>query len=169
MPSLGIERMGSGTQKTNKKMKKTIGSLALVLSFLFLSLSCGDRSQNRLIVEASAIHDRMITKHDSLYSMLEKQEKRVDEILTEMPESNPDRVAYESMDRSIQRSYKLLESWREALEDEPSPSNYSGKGENSKKRSDKEILDIQKAYSTRLDEVGVKINELVTTMEMYTK
>lgn len=148
-------------------MNKTFGSFLLIM--LFLSTSCGNRSENKLIVEAASIHEKMIAKHDSLESMLQEQEKRVNAILDKMPASNPDRVAYESMERSINRSYELLNKWKTALDNEPSHLSYTGKGENARNRSDKEILDIQKAYSTRLDEVGMKINELLTTVEMYTK
>lgn len=152
-------------------MKQKSGILFLIFSMVFVTFSCGSRSDNRKLVEAAAIHDKMITKHDSIYNMLEEQEKRVAAKLSRLSAQDPDRVAYESMNRSIHRSYKLLESWKEGLDEVP---NYSrnpenGNNKNSKGISDQKILDLQKAYNTRLDEVGRKINELITTMDMYTK
>src|SRR5690554_6989279 len=152
-------------------MKQKSGSFLLIISMAFMSFSCGNRGENRKLVEAASIHDRMIAKHDSIYIMLEEQKRRVDAKLSKLSETDPDRIAYESMNRSIERSYKLLESWREGLAEVP---NYSrdaenGNDKNAKGMSDQKILDLQKAYNTRLDEVGRKINELITTMEMYTK
>ena len=152
-------------------MKQKSGIVFLILSMVFLTFSCGSRSENRKLVEAASIHGNMITKHDSIYSMLQDQEKRVESKLSRLSASDPDRVAYESMERSINRSYKLLESWKEGLDDVP---NYSQDPENrnntnTKGMSDQKILDLQKAYSTRLDDVSRKINELITTMDMYTK
>ena len=152
-------------------MKQKSGILFLILSMVFLTFSCGSRGENRKLVEAASIHDKMITKHDSIYNMLEDQEKRVESKLSRLSASDPDRVAYESMNRSIDRSYKLLESWKEGLAEIPNYSQESenGNSKNTKGMSDQKILDLQKAYSTRLDEVGRKINELITTMDMYTK
>lgn len=152
-------------------MKQKFGILFLILSMVFITFSCGDRGENRKLVEAASIHDKMIIKHDSIYSMLEEQEKRVESKLSRLSAKDPDRVAYESMERSINRSYKLLDSWKEGLAEIP---NYSQDTENqnntnTKGISDQKILELQKAYSTRLDEVGRKINELITTMDMYTK
>lgn len=152
-------------------MKQKSGILFLILSMVFVTVSCGNRSENRKLVEAAAIHDKMITKHDSIYSMLQEQEKRVESKLSRLSQNDPDRAAYESMNRSINRSYKLLDSWKEGLAEVPNYSQNSenGNNKNSKGMSDQKILDLQKAYSTRLNDVGGKINELITTMDMYTK
>ena len=152
-------------------MKQKTGILFLILSMVFMTYSCGSRSDNRKLVEAASIHDKMMAKHDSIYGMLEEQEKRVASKLSRLSAKDPDRVAYESMNRSINRSYNLLDSWKEGLAEVPNYSQNSENGDNknNKGMSDQKILDLQKAYSTRLDEVSRKINELITTMDMYTK
>ena len=99
--------------------------------------------------------------------------------LDNLSPNDPDRAAYESMKRSLNRSYKLLDSWMDGVADFPGSkhvhdSNSPHKHDPEKERimedmSDQEILELQKAYKTRLDEVEMKIKELITTMEMYTK
>ncbi len=160
-------------------MKQKLTFTLTILGFAFLLASCGGRSENRKLVEAAAIHSHILNKHDSIYSMLQDQEQKVDKKLAKLSPNDPDRVAFESMDRSIDRSYKLLESWMDAVVDVPGSvhvhnENAPHKHDPEKERtlsgmSDQEILDLQKAYSNKLDEVGSKINELITTMDMYTK
>ena len=150
-----------------------------LLGLVLLLAACGGRSENRKMVEAAAIHDQVLNKHDSIYSVLQEQEIRVQRKLGKLSANDPDRVAYESMKRSIDRSYNLLESWMDGVADFPGAkhvhnSNSPHKHDPEKDKimkgmSDQEILDLQKAYKTRLDEVGLKIKELITTMDMYTK
>ena len=160
-------------------MKQKSFRILTLLSLVLILAACGGRSENRKMVEAAEIHEQILVKHDSIYSDLQQQEKRVESKLGKLSATDPDRVAYESMERSIERSYKLLESWMDGVADFPgakhvhnsdSPHKHDPEKERIMKgMSDQEILDLQKAYKTRLDEVGLKIKELITTMDMYTK
>lgn len=160
-------------------MKLKHFKILTLLGLVLLFAACGGRSENRKMVEAAAIYEQILIKHDSIYNMLQKHDQRVDNILAKVPESDPDRVAYESMKRSIDRSFNLLESWMDGVAEFPGSehvhdSNSPHKHDHKKERlmesmSDEEILELQKAYKTRLDEVGLKINELITTIDMYTK
>lgn len=160
-------------------MKQKRFKLLSLLGLVLLITACGGRSENRKMVEAAAIHEQILNKHDSIYNQLEIQEERVEKKLAKLSANDPDRVAYESMKRSIDRSYKLLQSWMDGVADFPGSkhvhdSNAPHKHDPEKERtlkgmSDQEILELQKAYKARLDEVGLKIKELITTMDMYTK
>ncbi|NEN25078.1 hypothetical protein G3O08_16380 [Cryomorpha ignava] len=160
-------------------MKQKHFKILSLLGLVLLLAACGGRNENRKMVEASAIHEQILDKHDSIYSVLQEQEQRVEKKLGKLSANDPDRVAYESMMRSINRSYNLLASWMEGVADFPgskhihnsdSPHKHDPEKERTMKgMSDQEILDLQKAYKTRLDEVGLKIKELITTMDMYTK
>lgn len=154
----------------------------IVLTFLAtvaIVISCGGRSENRKLVEAAAIHEKMLIKHDSIYNAITIQKERVDKKLSKLSDSDQDRPAYESMNRSLDRSYNLLSSWMDGVVGVPgiehnhkdgAPHTHDPvKEQTMKGLSDQEVLELQKAYSTRLDEVGLKIKELITTMDMYTK
>lgn len=156
-------------------MKQKLFSL-LMLSIVITSLySCGGRSKNQKIVEAQKIHATMLTRYDSIYSTLQDQEKRVEKKLNALSPNNPDRAAYLSMQRSIHKSYDLLQNWKQGITDVPGFSQDGAKktqtpgGINPDKMSDQEILDLQKAYDEKLDQIGRKVRELMTTMDMYTK
>lgn len=158
-------------------MKKNIFNLLAILVLAILVGSCGGRSKNRKLVEAQEIHKAMMTKHDSIFEAVQVQEKRVTKKLESLSSNNPDRAAYASMERSIKRSYDLLEKWDDSVTDVPGfETDHAGKKNddqtgkaNPKDMSDQEILDLQNAYSEKLDQIGQKIGELVTTMDMYTK
>lgn len=175
MPSLGRSRMGSGSKKKQKRMKQNLFRTLAFCSMALLLFACNGRSKNRKIVEAQEIHQTMMAKHDSIYKAIQIQEERVEKKLNSLSPNNPDRAAFQSMDRSIKRSYNLLDSWRENVTDVPGYGSEgaretdSSDGESTDKLSDQEILDLQKAYKTKLDQIDQKIDELITTMEMYTK
>lgn len=179
MSSLGPTGLGSGTKKIKKRMKQKIFLVLAFFSIAAVVISCGGRSENRKLVEAAAIHEKILDKHDSIYNALTVQKERVDKKLSQLSDSDPDRPAYESMNRSIERSYKLLNSWMEGVVGVPGVEHKHKEGaphthDADKERtmeglSDQEILELQQAYKTRLDEVGSKIKELITTMDMYTK
>ena len=149
------------------------------MSLALFVTACGGRSENRKMVEAAAIHEEILSKHDTIFVELQEQEKKVERKLINLSDNDPDRVAYESMKRSIDRSYKLLSTWMEGVAEFPGTthvhdSNSPHKHDPAMERtmegmSDQEILELQKAYKTRLDEVGLKIKELITTIDMYTK
>lgn len=160
-------------------MKKNIFNMLVILALAILVGSCGGRTKNRKLVESQEIHKAMMMKRDSIFDALQIQEKRVAKKLQTMSPNNPDRAAYNSMERSIKRSYKLLDKWAESVtavpgfepdhEDEVNHNHTSTSKVNTKDLSDQEILDLQDAYSNKLDQIGQKIGELVTTMDMYTR
>src|SRR5690554_99633 len=122
-----------------------------VISILFLlmvlmTISCGDRSDNRKLVEAASVYDKMIIKYDSVHDMLKAQEARVEARLSQLSATDPDRAAYESMSRSISRSYSLLASWKDGLAEVPNYSQNPENGNTTNERglSDQTILDLQK-------------------------
>jgi hypothetical protein len=142
--------------------------------------SCADRSQNRKIQEAAEVHIRVMERHDTLYAKLEREKGRIEKLLAE--ERREDRVkVYESMLRSIKKGFRLLESWDESVVGVPGMerehhhheghSHDHSHDHNSDKilsqMSDQEILDLQKAYELKLDEVSNKIHEMLTTIKMY--
>lgn len=158
-------------------MKKTIFNILAVMSLAILVVSCGGRSKNRKLVEAHEIHNAMMAKHDSIYEALKIQDERVTKKLATMSQNNPDRAAFQSMERSIKRSFGLLEKWKSSVADVPGfdQNKPADKNENPQDKvnlkgmSDQEILDLENAYSDKLDQIGQKIGELITTMDMYTK
>ena len=176
MSPLGFSRLGPRSKKKEKRMKKNIFSILSFFVVAILLISCGGRSQNRKLVQAQEIHKEMMMKYDSIYNALEVQEKRVTKKLESMKGQDPDRAAFQSMQRSIQRSYNLLKSWNDGVTNVPGfEPDQSGNDEhpntsdlNPKELSDQEILDLQNAYSEKLDQISQKIDELITTMDMYT-
>lgn len=158
-------------------MKKSIFNILAILALAILVGSCGGRSKNRKLVEAHEIHKAMMMKYDSISEALQIQEQRVTKKLESISQNNPDRAAFQSMERSIKRSYDLLDKWNAGVTDvpgfEPDHKGEDNGGQtgnaNPKDMSDQEILDLQDAYSNKLDQIGQKIGELVTTMDMYTK
>ncbi len=150
-----------------------------ILALTIAMVSCGGRSKNRKLVQAQEIHKEMMTKYDSIYKAVQVQENRVAMKLEKISANNPDRAAYASMQRSIKRSYDLLEKWKQNVTSVPGfePDNDGVEKQdkdpsnkvNTTGMNDQEILDLQNAYSEKLDQIGQKIGELVTTMDMYTK
>ncbi|MCA1761925.1 MAG: hypothetical protein LC664_02850 [Flavobacteriales bacterium] len=129
--------------------------------------------RNRQIKQAAEIHKDIMHRHDSLYTMLKEKKNWV---TAEMEsESNEKMIsAYQSMDRSIDRGFKLLGSWESAVVGVPGvPHNHHEGHTHSHDEdivdsmSDSELLDLQKAYDDRLDEVEKKIDNLMDTIDKY--
>lgn len=152
----------------------------MILSLgLMVLTSCGDsgRGQNRTIKQAAAIHEEILTRHDSIYSALEREKKRINEQLSSGTLNADKKSAYESMIRSIDKSFRILGTWEESVvgvpgfehahEEHGHHSHDHLKEEIAKGMSDKEILELQQALQGRLEEVSSQINGLLTTIEMY--
>jgi hypothetical protein len=152
----------------------------MILSLgLMVLTSCGDsgRGQNRTIKQAAAIHEEILTRHDSIYSALEREKKRINEQLSSGTLNTDKKSAYESMIRSIDKSFRILGTWEESVvgvpgfehahEEHGHHSHDHLKEEIAKGMSDKEILELQQALQGRLEEVSSQINGLLTTIEMY--
>ncbi len=155
-------------------MKKC--TLFKVIPFIFIVIliaSCGDRSENRQVKQAAEIHKEIMQRHDSIYERLNEKQKWVSKKL----ETESDRKmisAYESMDRSLDRGFKLLASWESAVVGVPGiphdhhPGHSHSHDEDVVDRmSDKELLELHKAYKARLDEVEKKIDNLIDTIDTY--
>lgn len=151
-------------------------TIVLVVFVLATNLqSCGSRGENRKIMEAAVIHRDFMQRHDSLFNALTAEKERVTGLL--QTEKNKEKIqAYESMNRSLDRSFRLLSSWEEAVIGVPGVEHdHNGHNHDHSNddliddMSDKEILELQKAYSMRLDEVNKKIKELLTTIELYSQ
>jgi ABC-type nickel/cobalt efflux system permease component RcnA len=158
---------------------RIIGLLIIGLTVL---MSCGEtgRSQNRAIQEAAAIHEEIMTRHDSIYDALLTKKDRIREKLdTEKPQGEM-KTSYEAMIRSIDKSFRILETWEESVVGVPGFEHDHGEGDHHhhhhhdhmkedilKDMSDKEILELQKALKVRLDEVAKEIRGLLTTIDMY--
>jgi hypothetical protein len=153
----------------------------IITAILGLALwaSCGEtgRGQNRTIKQASIIHDEILTRHDSIYSALTREKKRIDAALEAGISNEAKRSAYQSMQRSIDKSFKILASWEESVvgvpgfkhdhDGEHHHSHDHMKEEIAASMSDKEILELQVALKERLEEVSKQIRGLLTTIEMY--
>jgi hypothetical protein len=159
-------------------MKKRFSSVLIALVLILSFAACGGKSENRKIIEAAAIHTTFMDRYDSLYHILHDEKVRISENLSAVDQSDPRRSAYESMLRSIDRSIGLLEGWEEAVVGVPGlerPHHHHGEGHKHnqdndalmKSLSDQEILDLQKAYATRLDDVIKEINTLLGAIKIY--
>lgn len=156
-------------------------SSLLIIIILILS-GCGKtgRSQNRSIKEAAKIHEEIMTRHDSIYSALNTEKERITTKIGTVT-GNPEREkVYNAMLRSIDKSFRILGTWEESVVGVPGYEHKHEEGEHHhhhhhdhmkedivNEMSDKEILEIQKALKTRLDEVAKEIRGLLTTIEMY--
>jgi len=153
--------------------------IIVVILGIIVIASCDNsgREQNRTIKEAAAIHEEILVRYDSLFEALSSENERINDAL-KTGISNPKRKsAYESMKRSIEKSFRLLASWEESLVSVPGVEHHHHDGhhhhhDHSKDNivasmSDKEILELQLALKTRLDEVATGIRGLLTTIEMY--
>lgn len=152
----------------------------IILSLgLTMMVSCSDsgRGQNRTIKQAAAIHEDIMTRHDSIYSALTKVKKRVNAELEAGIPNKDKKSAYQSMLRSIDKSFRILNSWEESVvtvpgyehkhDGEHNHSHDPLKEEIAAGMSDKEILQLQQALQERLEEIVPQIKGLLTTIEMY--
>lgn len=152
----------------------------IILSLgLAVMASCGDsgRGQNRTMKEAAVIHEEIMSRHDSIYSALQREKKRVTAELEAGISNQDKRSAYESMIRSIDKSFRALASWEESVvavpgyehkhDGEHHHSHDPMKEEIAAGMSDKEILQLQIALKERLEEVSAQINGLLITIETY--
>jgi hypothetical protein len=153
----------------------------IILSLgLAVMASCGDsgRGQNRTIKEAAAIHEEIMTRHDSIYSALTQVKTRVTAELERGISNKDKKSAYDAMVRSIDKSFRALASWEESVVSVPGYEHkHDGdhhhhshdplKEEIAAGMSDKEILELQIALKERLDEVAAQIKGLLITIDMY--
>jgi hypothetical protein len=173
---MGFQRLGPGAKERKTEMKKTIPFLLIVLT-LFASCNDSGRAKNRKLQEAAKIHEDIMTRHDSIYSKLLREKERVSEVLEEGNLSSDKQGAYESMIRSIDKSFRILGTWEESVVGVPGFEHHHGEhthhdhdhasDEILDGMSDEEILELQKAYQTRLSDVIEQIEGLLTTIEMY--
>lgn len=153
-------------------------SLSMGISVMMI-MSCGDsgRGQNRTIKEAATIHNKMMTRHDSIFTALKKEKERINQQLESGISNKDKKSAYESMIRSIDKSFRILGSWEESVVTVPGTEHKHGENCNhdhdhhkedlAKNLSDKELLQLQEALQERLEEVATQIKGLLTTIEMY--
>jgi hypothetical protein len=152
----------------------------IILSLgLAVMASCGEssRKDNRTIKEAAAIHEEIMTRHDSIYSALLEEKKRISAELETGISRKEKKSAYESMLRSIDKSFRALSSWEESVVAVPGYQHkHDGehhhthdplKEEIAAGMSDKEILELQLALKARLGEVSTQIRGLLLTIESY--
>jgi len=155
--------------------------LILSLGMMMAMTGCdnSDGGQNSTVKKAGAIHEEIMTRHDSIYSALEKEKARIEGQLNAGISNAKKKSAYQSMLRSIDKSFRILNSWEESVVGVPGfehAHDHHGhhshdhlKEEIAKGMSDREILQLQQALKERLEEVSTQINGLLTTIEMYDK
>lgn len=147
----------------------------LIASTLIVVSCSSDRTQDVQIKKAAEIHKKAIAKHDSIMAILKKQKKQVERNLeTETIESNIQ--SYKAMLKSIDKSMVLLNEWDDELIGVPGVEHDHGHDHDHSHQddilddlSDKEILEIQVAYSEHLDKIEDKISEVITTIELYSQ
>lgn len=159
--------------------KRKIAISATFLFLLAISLTwfaCDSgRGQNRVLREAAQIHTETMARYDSVYAALEAEKTEVEAKIARTDPTDERMKAYESMIRSIDKSMRLLDGWDEAvigvpgLKESNTAHHHHNHQDDAKlsELSDKEILKLQKAYRTRLNEVITQVNGLLTTIEMY--
>ena len=146
---------------------------------IIIMVSCGEsgREQNRTIKQAAAIHEEILERYDSLCGALKAEDERIVAELEAGIENAKRKSAYESMKRSIDKSFRLLATWEESVVAVPGVEHdHDGEHHHShdhlkediaENMSDKEILELQRALQVRLDEVATGIGGLLHTIEMY--
>ncbi len=158
----------------------------LILTLLVLSVSaCGGKKENRQLKEAAKVHEEMMERYDSVYHALIDKRKEINERMDQL--QGEKKSANESMLRSIKKSLDLLQSWEESVigvpgfefeyhhhhhhdEDGHDHHHHHHGRENDKLlrgMSDREVLAMQKALRTRLNEVSQEINILLETIKQY--
>lgn len=162
------------------KVLKWLSLALVVLSFA----ACDGKKGNRKLVEAAEVHQDMMSRYDSIYhALIEKREEinqRMGGLNTEQQSAN------ESMLRSIDKSLNILQGWNESVvgvpghefeyhdhhdhadhEDDHNHHHVRDNDNLLRGMSDEEVLDLQKALRTRLNEVSQEINTLLETIKMY--
>ncbi len=147
----------------------------LAISTTWFACDSAGRGQNRILKEAADIHTETMARYDSIYAALEAEKVDVEAKIARTDSADERMKAYESMIRSIDKSMGLLDGWDEAVIGVPGlketdTSHHHHNHQNSEKlseMSDKEILELQKAYRNRLNEVISQVNGLLTTIKMY--
>jgi len=159
-------------------MRKTLIFTAMALMLL---ASCGEtgRGQNRSVKEAAQIHEEIMTRHDSIYNALENEKNRITSKMSTYRGNEEKEKIYNAMLRSIDKSFRILGTWEESVVGVPGFEHKHEDGDHHhhhhdhmkedivNEMSDKEILELQRALKTRLDEVSKEIRGLLTTIEMY--
>jgi len=168
--------------KKQKNQMKRFKSLVVVLVGMLLIVSCSsDRTKNVQIKKAAEIHLKAIAKHDSIMDILVRQKKQVENSLeSETMSSNIQ--SYKAMLKSLEKSMALLNEWDNNLVGVPGLKDEHEHGHNHSHdhthhhnedilddMSDREILELQKAYSEHLDKIEDKISEVITTIELYSQ
>ncbi len=156
-------------------------TLLILISAIVVLAACDNtgRSENRNIKKAAAIHEEILTRHDSIYSALLEKREDIEKRLANTPGGEM-KVSYEAMIRSIDKSFRILKTWEESVVGVPGHEHHhhdhDGHHHHShdhakeailEDMSDKEILELQEALKFRLDEVATEIRGLLTTIEMY--
>ncbi|MEM9051725.1 MAG: hypothetical protein AAGC47_06700 [Bacteroidota bacterium] len=158
--------------------------MRLIIAAIFgiiIMVSCGEsgREQNRTIKKAAAIHEEILERYDSLYSALKAEDERIVAELEAGISNTKRKSAYESMKRSIDKSFRLLATWEESVVAVPGVEHHHDhdgehhhshdhmKEDIAESMSDKEILELQRALQVRLNEVATGIRGLLNTIEMY--
>jgi len=151
-------------------------SVVIAGVFLLSLASCSsDRSKDVQIQKAAEIHMKAVAKSDSIMAILEEQKAQVERNLE--TESIPSNIqSYKAMLKSIDKSMTLLNDWNNDLVGVPGLEHDHDHGHNHSHDedmlddlSDKEILEIQIAYSEHLDKIEDKISEVITTIELYSQ
>jgi len=168
------------TLSLRKKENRSSMRLLVILSTIVTVIaSCGDssRADNRTIKEASQIHEEILTRHDSIFSALTEEKERISAALESGISNKDKKSAYQSMLRSIDKSFRVLATWEESVVAVPGfEHNHDGehhhshdhmKEEIAASMSDKEILELQRALQDRLGEVSTQIRGLLLTIESY--
>jgi ABC-type nickel/cobalt efflux system permease component RcnA len=159
---------------------KKFRSIAVLIATVMIVVSCStDRTQDVQIKKAADIHLKAVAKHDSILAILEKQKKQVERNLeTETIPSNIQ--SYKAMLKSLDKSMQLLHDWDSELigvpgvehnhdHDHGHDHDHSHQDDILDDLSDREILEIQQAYSEHLDKIEDKISEVITTIELYSQ
>ena len=151
----------------------------LLWSLVLLLAACGGKSENRKIQEAASVHMAFMDRYDSLYHTLQAEKERIEIGLQNISSDDSRRAAYESMQRSIEKSLSLLNGWENAVVGVPGlkrEHHHHGEGEHHhhedeeallNSMSDAEILELQKAYSSKLDELTKEITSLLDAIKQY--
>jgi len=151
-------------------------NIILVFALALTVVSCSsDRSKNLQIQKAADIHLKAVAKSDSIMKILVRQKKQVQKSLES--ETIPSNVkSYKAMLKSLNKSITLLNDWNNdvagvpGLEHEHDHSHDHNHDEDIlDDMSDREILELQKAYSEHLDKIEDKISEVITTIELYSQ
>ena len=149
--------------------------ILVFLGALFALTSCHDRSQDVQIKKAAAIHLKSAAKHDSIKTVVLETRKMVEEKLSK-EEIAANQQSYKAMIRSLDKSLYLLETWEEDLVGVPGLEHDHADHKHDHQNddilddmSDSEILELQKAYSDRMDQIEDKITEVIVTIQLYSQ